>query len=426
VLTRFRKFSNFVKTKKKAKNLFVQTKLAMMLSFFLLLIFKSFWQVFFLLFGPVFSKSVQNLLNNEQHDKIVIVFPHSSKWESFWYLVYQASQGRKCCALCYYTYFDVPLLGRILRFSGMIPVRPARNGGVTGSTEKIIETLNNRALYPNGFVFFINPVGGIDADIWKSGYLAIAEGTKASIVLFGIDFSSHAAAFINQKFNTDQEGDEDEKKMMTFAMRKEKMDEQLMKPIQYLIATRPNSTFPPSRFFPGQERYVFPFELAGTTFVMGFLLPALWYWMWDETITSVSPSTLLIYVIMYGCILKCYQMMFICARQCKVQSVFPAYKVFENKESVFACCMLIEKLLVTCFIVILSWQPDWERLSACVVISLLDLYLTNQHVLFSKYQRVSFLLSQLHLMISVCLFQNFIYLLSVVFLVSVALESNVE
>ena len=242
----------------------------------------------FILFAgsPYFSKDLKHILDNPSHQKFVVVFPHSSKWESFWYIVYHASRGTKACALCYHEFFQKPVLGAWLRFTGMISVHPARYGGAQSSTQQVIDMLNDPKRYPNGFMFMISPQGGINADSWKSGYYAIAKGTNAKMIIFGVDYSVHAASYIDRVFEvvrtkqikTLLEEEKYKNSRLTFesyassfVRDKLHMDSKLMLHMQDIVAARPDAITPPSRFLPtGPNSRVkpLPIDIAWISYIV--------------------------------------------------------------------------------------------------------------------------------------------------------------
>ena len=275
---------------------------------FLFLFYRLFWKTILFLFGPYESKDFQNFLSNSTKQKYVAIFPHSSKWESFWYVASCAASGRKACALCYYSFFQIPVFGSWLRWMGLIPVYPKRYGGEGSAVDKIVTELNKH----NEFVFCISPQGGITAEAWKSGYYHIAKETGAKIVIIGLDYETQTMIYIDKEFDPKGSNIPD-------------LESQLMYHMRNIMVARPTCSNPRPRMLPGSTVNPLPINVAWISYVLLLLCCA---------ISGLSSALVWFGLLCYGGILHLSQIDYILKRQYRINDRFGSnYTAFLSKSN---------------------------------------------------------------------------------------------
>lgn len=121
-----------------------------------------------------------------KHDRLVMVYPHTSYWDTAWMLVYRLAYPDVLSDLVFLIRPDflyIPLFGSFLKAMGGVGASSikTKNGG---RTRDIINTLNSR----KRFHLAISPKGTIKKKDWRSGYYHIAKGTNALINVVGYDY----------------------------------------------------------------------------------------------------------------------------------------------------------------------------------------------------------------------------------------------
>lgn len=310
----------------------------------------------------MFPEDVQRIFENPRKEKLVLVFPHSSKWESFWYVVYHAATGKKACALCYYSFFNIPIIGKWLKNVGLIPVYPKAYGGPGSAVESIVTILNDTTNYPNGFVFAISPQGGINAAEWKSGYYAIARATGAQIVVFGLDYATHSVAYIDKRFKP-----EEYKKCVKDDDDNEEAERQLCETeiknhITHFMPARPNAILPPPRFLKNDK---IPFStniawISGQLVFVSYLL--------FSPIESYS-KLMTVILFCYLIILRLTQVEYIIERQMHLKMEFQSrYVAYRCPETVLfrTMTLVIRYWLVLLWCAIFHVISNWNGLMHAV------------------------------------------------------------
>jgi len=119
----------------------------------------------------------------------VVVFPHTSKWDSLVGLMINQAylDDINAMAPIYYTYMGTPgsFKYNMLQSLGLFPI----NGDVPGGTVQCIsDTLNAK----KRFVLFISPEGQCKkVTRMKTGYWHIANNTNSSLTVLNLDYHNH-------------------------------------------------------------------------------------------------------------------------------------------------------------------------------------------------------------------------------------------
>tara|TARA_R100000750_G_C2332495_1_gene90694 strand:- start:126 stop:740 length:615 start_codon:yes stop_codon:yes gene_type:complete len=121
-----------------------------------------------------------------KHDKLVMIYPHTSYWDSIWMLVYRIAYPDVLSDLVFLIrpdFLDIPLLGSFLKAMGGVGASSikTKNGG---RTQDIVNSLNDK----KRFHLAISPKGTIKKRDWRSGYYYIAKGTDALVTAVGYDY----------------------------------------------------------------------------------------------------------------------------------------------------------------------------------------------------------------------------------------------
>lgn len=123
-----------------------------------------------------------------QHKRQVVIFPHTSYWDFFLFLVYAVSHWED-----YTTTYIVakPQLftscwGKILTKLHFIPASRLedRGGGFIGRTV-------TRFQQEESFSLLISPEGMLKAGEWRTGFLILAQQLKCDITVMGLDYAKH-------------------------------------------------------------------------------------------------------------------------------------------------------------------------------------------------------------------------------------------
>lgn len=122
--------------------------------------------------------------------RAVFVFPHTSMFDAVLYILFHWAHRLPMCAPILYTWLEVPILGRVLRHLGFLPLRGKRDGGggmVSSLVEAIRKTYTDR-----GFALWINPEGSrFKQERWGSGFYHIAKCVGAKIYTGSLDYETH-------------------------------------------------------------------------------------------------------------------------------------------------------------------------------------------------------------------------------------------
>ena len=121
-----------------------------------------------------------------KHDKLVMIYPHTSYWDTVWMLVYRLAYPEVLSDLVFLIRPDllhIPLLGNFLKSMGGVGASSinTKNGG---KTQDIVNSLNDK----KRFHLAISPKGTIKKRDWRSGYYYIAKGTDALVTTVGYDY----------------------------------------------------------------------------------------------------------------------------------------------------------------------------------------------------------------------------------------------
>ncbi len=121
-----------------------------------------------------------------RYDKLVVIYPHTSYWDSIFMTFYRLAFPEVLGDLVFLVrpdFLDIPLLGRFLKNIGGVGASCVhkKNGG---RTDAIIDYLNKKGK----FHLAISPKGTIKKAPWKNGYYYITKGTEAKITVVGYDY----------------------------------------------------------------------------------------------------------------------------------------------------------------------------------------------------------------------------------------------
>lgn len=130
----------------------------------------------------------KNMFNE---DRLVIVFSHTSYWDTVLFLLYTWLYP-------IYTDYIVSLInpttfekyGSILSKMGFIPATRLEDKG-KGCVKNVIDKLKDK---PKSHLM-ISPKGTLKKSEWRSGYYWIAKGLNAKVVVVGLDYQKKAPLF---------------------------------------------------------------------------------------------------------------------------------------------------------------------------------------------------------------------------------------
>lgn len=130
----------------------------------------------------------ESLKSLEKIPRAVIVFPHTSRWDTFtvysYAFDYPELRGKFWIAM-----FDLPINRKFsIFFQGIFNVlwvpRDSKKGG-------FVQQVVNRLKDQKEFLLLISPEGACERKEWKSGYYHIARQLEVPIGVFGFDFAQH-------------------------------------------------------------------------------------------------------------------------------------------------------------------------------------------------------------------------------------------
>lgn len=124
----------------------------------------------------------------QEKRKVVILFPHSSIWDSFYQIVFATAYKCPGFAVGHECWEHHPIVGPFLRYNGIIFVNPKIDGDMFGTTQQVIDRLKKEE---DGFLLWISPTGGRVNRPWRTGYKFIAEATGAYLAVAGVDYEHH-------------------------------------------------------------------------------------------------------------------------------------------------------------------------------------------------------------------------------------------
>lgn len=135
----------------------------------------------------------------ERRLRIIVLFPHSSLWDSFLQIVIAVAYDLPGFGMAHACWEKHWIVGPFLRLCGggsILFVHPRVDGGQGGATLRVTEqlllaTADGSGLpegLSKGFVFWISPTGGRIPRPWRSGFYQIGLNTGASFATGGIDY----------------------------------------------------------------------------------------------------------------------------------------------------------------------------------------------------------------------------------------------
>jgi len=142
------------------------------------------------------AKSWKNLLDNRK--KIVVIFPHTSLWDSAFFIIVSLAYELPMSALLHHNWIDMPIVGWFLKQTHFIPILPQIDGGQGGLVMQVSNVLNKRT---DGFVLFVSPTGQRTKREWRTGFYQIAKHTGAKIIIAGLDYLRHEMRFNEEEFD---------------------------------------------------------------------------------------------------------------------------------------------------------------------------------------------------------------------------------
>lgn len=122
------------------------------------------------------------------HDKIVLLFPHTSGFDTIIALLYSMYDKYvklykdRFRFIVYEGVYNYPLFHPAFKYLNAIPV--PRSGGNSGSLDRIFEHLDQL----DKFVLLISPKGSCDRRDWRTGWYNIAKRYDATVAVIGPDY----------------------------------------------------------------------------------------------------------------------------------------------------------------------------------------------------------------------------------------------
>lgn len=114
---------------------------------------------------------------------VLIAAPHSSNWDGVWGFATKMALGVRLSILGKHTLFRIPLLARLLRWQGVIPVN---RDAAQGVVEQAVAVMRAReciwyAMAPEGTRKRV--------ERWKPGFWRIAHGAGVPVIVVAFDYS---------------------------------------------------------------------------------------------------------------------------------------------------------------------------------------------------------------------------------------------
>ena len=115
---------------------------------------------------------------------VVIAAPHSSNWDGIWGFGAKLGMGVKLSILGKDALIRIPLLGRILRWQGVIPVDRSAPHGVVGQAAQAIRDADRMwyAIAPEGTRRWV--------ERWKPGFWHIARNAGVPVIPAYFDYAN--------------------------------------------------------------------------------------------------------------------------------------------------------------------------------------------------------------------------------------------
>lgn len=122
----------------------------------------------------------------EDEDKLVLIYPHTSYWDSFYMIMYRLANPPILGDLYFLIrpdFLDIPLFGKFLMSIGAIKATCShrKNGG---RVQGIVNFLKKK----ERFHLVISPKGTTSKAQWRSGYYYITSQLDARITVVGFDY----------------------------------------------------------------------------------------------------------------------------------------------------------------------------------------------------------------------------------------------
>lgn len=131
---------------------------------------------------------------------VVIAAPHSSNWDGIWGFAVKLALGVKLSILGKHSLMAIPLLGRLLRWQGVIPVNRTSAQGIVGQAVDAINGAGRMwyAIAPEGTRRRV--------ERWKPGFWRIAHGAGVPVVPAYFDYASKTIGIGEPFFLSDDMG----------------------------------------------------------------------------------------------------------------------------------------------------------------------------------------------------------------------------
>ena len=115
---------------------------------------------------------------------VVIAAPHSSNWDGVWGFAVKLAMGLRVAILGKHSLMAIPLVGRFLRWQGVIAVDRASPQGVVGQAVAAIRDAERMwyAIAPEGTRRVV--------ERWKPGFWRIAHGAGVPVIPIYFDYPS--------------------------------------------------------------------------------------------------------------------------------------------------------------------------------------------------------------------------------------------
>lgn len=104
----------------------------------------------------------------KSQERIVILFPHTSKWDAILYLWLCLSEQYQVCAIIDSPWLRKCFIGWLLSFfPGLFGTYDKRKGGTGGLIKDGVLAKQILTMFPDGFCLWVSPVGNIHGGEWR-------------------------------------------------------------------------------------------------------------------------------------------------------------------------------------------------------------------------------------------------------------------
>ena len=115
---------------------------------------------------------------------VLIAAPHSSNWDGVWGIAAKLALGIRLSILGKHSLFHIPLMGRLLRWQGVIPVNRSAPQGVVEQAVAAMQAVD-------GIWYAVAPEGTRkQVAQWKPGFWRIAHAAGVPVVVAAFDYAN--------------------------------------------------------------------------------------------------------------------------------------------------------------------------------------------------------------------------------------------